>query len=211
MMLHVKSGPWELAMWSRQISPGALLQFSSSASDTLDFKWRRGKRACACSGCTSYLIIIITHNIFSPHQHLIFDSRVPSFSNKEFSLSSLLPLFIVFVVHKARYHNTESTPHLHSKNKAMEVPTTKSLADIYPEDARESQAVRWNSLLKTFKDTYGKAPDFVSRSPGRVNIIGEVRSNLCSVSRGRKLACDAEAHLTYSTSTTVSMMSSQWP
>lgn len=56
----------------------------------------------------------------------------------------------------------------------MEVPTTSSLADIYPEDALKSQTARWNKLLSTFKERYGKSPDFVSRSPGRVNIIGEV-------------------------------------
>jgi hypothetical protein len=56
----------------------------------------------------------------------------------------------------------------------MEVPTKTSLADIYPEDALQAQTARWNNLLSTFKDTYGKSADFVSRSPGRVNIIGEV-------------------------------------
>jgi hypothetical protein len=56
----------------------------------------------------------------------------------------------------------------------MEVPTKTSLADIYPGDAVQAQTTRWNSLLSTFKDTYGKSADFVSRSPGRVNIIGEV-------------------------------------
>lgn len=60
----------------------------------------------------------------------------------------------------------------------MEVPTKTSLADIYPEDAVQSQTTRWNSLLKTFKDTYGKSADFVSRSPGRVNIIGEVSAGV---------------------------------
>jgi galactokinase len=57
----------------------------------------------------------------------------------------------------------------------MEVPTKTSLADIYPGDALQAQTTRWNNLLSTFKDTYGKSADFVSRSPGRVNIIGEVR------------------------------------
>ncbi|EME88639.1 uncharacterized protein MYCFIDRAFT_64083 [Pseudocercospora fijiensis CIRAD86] len=55
----------------------------------------------------------------------------------------------------------------------MDVPTTKSLADIYPEDALDNAKARWNNLLKSFKDTYGKSVDFVARSPGRVNIIGE--------------------------------------
>lgn len=54
------------------------------------------------------------------------------------------------------------------------VPTKSSLADIYPDDAVKTQTTRWNKLLSQFKETYGKAPDFVSRSPGRVNIIGEV-------------------------------------
>jgi len=63
---------------------------------------------------------------------------------------------------------------LHSTTDNMDVPTKTSLADIYPEDAQQAQTTRWNSLLKTFRDTYGKSADFVSRSPGRVNIIGEV-------------------------------------
>lgn len=56
----------------------------------------------------------------------------------------------------------------------MEVPTTDSIDTVYPKDALKSQTTRWNNLLSTFKKTYGKSPDFVSRSPGRVNIIGEV-------------------------------------
>lgn len=62
----------------------------------------------------------------------------------------------------------------------MDVPTKTSLADIYPEDALQAQATRWNKLLATFKKTYGKSPDFVSRSPGRVNIIGEVSARVTS-------------------------------
>ena len=50
-----------------------------------------------------------------------------------------------------------------------------ALADIYPEDALPVETKRWESLLAKFKDLYGKQADFVARSPGRVNIIGEVR------------------------------------
>ena len=57
----------------------------------------------------------------------------------------------------------------------MEVPTAKLLDDVYPEDAVQSQTARWNKLIAKFKEEFGKLPDFVSRSPGRVNIIGEVR------------------------------------
>lgn len=60
----------------------------------------------------------------------------------------------------------------------MAVPYKTSLADIYPEDALEAQTTRWNNLLSTFKTTYGKSADFVSRSPGRVNIIGEVNTRV---------------------------------
>ena len=56
----------------------------------------------------------------------------------------------------------------------MEVPTAQSLREIYPEDQIEHQTQRWNNLISKFKEEYGKLPDFISRSPGRVNIIGEV-------------------------------------
>lgn len=55
----------------------------------------------------------------------------------------------------------------------MEVPTTTSLRDIYPEDALPTETKRWHALLSNFKERYGKDAEFVSRSPGRVNIIGE--------------------------------------
>ncbi|KAF1352242.1 galactokinase-like protein [Delphinella strobiligena] len=53
------------------------------------------------------------------------------------------------------------------------VPVTRNLEDIYPADALESQGTRWNKLLSAFKDRYGRPAEFVSRSPGRVNLIGE--------------------------------------
>jgi galactokinase len=53
------------------------------------------------------------------------------------------------------------------------VPVAKSLKDIYTDDALEAQTGRWEHLLKQFKTNYGQDPEFVSRSPGRVNIIGE--------------------------------------
>ncbi|KAF2791218.1 galactokinase [Melanomma pulvis-pyrius CBS 109.77] len=55
----------------------------------------------------------------------------------------------------------------------MEVPTATSLNDIYPRDAIPVETKRWERLLAKFKETYGKQADFVARSPGRVNIIGE--------------------------------------
>lgn len=53
------------------------------------------------------------------------------------------------------------------------VPIASSLKDIYTNDALLGQITRWDHLLKEFKTKYGHDPDFVSRSPGRVNIIGE--------------------------------------
>ncbi|KAI9831581.1 MAG: hypothetical protein M1819_004813 [Sarea resinae] len=55
----------------------------------------------------------------------------------------------------------------------MAVPTATSLKDIYPEDAVPVQRQRWESLLAKFNEIYSRSADFVSRSPGRVNIIGE--------------------------------------
>lgn len=56
---------------------------------------------------------------------------------------------------------------------AGSVPIAKSLKDIYNDEAIQSQTKRWNNILTTFQTTYGQPAAFVSRSPGRVNIIGE--------------------------------------
>jgi len=57
----------------------------------------------------------------------------------------------------------------------MEVPTIAEFKDIYPDDAISTQTKRWNNLLSKFEHEFGHKADFVSRSPGRVNIIGEVQ------------------------------------
>jgi galactokinase len=56
----------------------------------------------------------------------------------------------------------------------MQVPTATSLENIYPADAVDAQTKRWEHLLANFKTEYGEQAHFVSRSPGRVNLIGEV-------------------------------------
>lgn len=77
------------------------------------------------------------------------------------------------------------------------VPVAKSLKDIYTEDAIHPQTSRWEILLKTFKTNYGHSPQFVSRSPGRVNIIGEhIDYSLYSV---LPMAITADALLAVST------------
>ena len=58
------------------------------------------------------------------------------------------------------------------------IPCFESLADVYPDPSASNgisadSKTRWDSLLSLFKKTYGVSPDFVARSPGRVNIIGE--------------------------------------
>ncbi|KAF2727689.1 galactokinase-like protein [Polyplosphaeria fusca] len=55
----------------------------------------------------------------------------------------------------------------------MDVPTATSLRDIYDDDAVPVETKRWERLLAKFKELYGKPAEFVARSPGRVNIIGE--------------------------------------
>lgn len=56
---------------------------------------------------------------------------------------------------------------------AGNVPVTQTLEDIYPADAIDTQRSRWSKLLSAFNSRYGRSAEFVSRSPGRVNIIGE--------------------------------------
>lgn len=59
------------------------------------------------------------------------------------------------------------------------VPQTESIAEVYATDDASAKSVapehqsRWNALVSQFTKLYGQRPDFVSRSPGRVNIIGE--------------------------------------
>lgn len=53
------------------------------------------------------------------------------------------------------------------------VPSVAALHDIYTTQALADQGVRWNSLLEKFQAHYGSPAQFVARSPGRVNIIGE--------------------------------------
>lgn len=57
------------------------------------------------------------------------------------------------------------------------VPTTDTISDVYAADASSPVPVRdterWHNLIADFVKKYGHRPDFVARSPGRVNIIGE--------------------------------------
>ncbi|KAL2267827.1 hypothetical protein VTJ83DRAFT_5104 [Remersonia thermophila] len=77
------------------------------------------------------------------------------------------------------------------------VPVVRSLEAIYAADALASQTSRWNKLLAQFQETYGRAAEFVSRSPGRVNIIGEhIDYSLYSV---LPMAVEADALLAVST------------
>ncbi|ORY00221.1 galactokinase [Basidiobolus meristosporus CBS 931.73] len=53
------------------------------------------------------------------------------------------------------------------------VPVTQSLGDIYAEAQCDEQRKRYQHLIERFESIYGAKPDFIARSPGRVNIIGE--------------------------------------
>lgn len=80
---------------------------------------------------------------------------------------------------------------------AGNVPVAKSLEDIYTGDAISQQTERWEFLLKQFKSNYGHDAQFVARSPGRVNIIGEhIDYSLYSV---LPMAITADALLAVST------------
>ena len=54
------------------------------------------------------------------------------------------------------------------------VPIIRSLEGLYPAGAIGTEQQRWNDLKTRFSEIYdGNAPEFVARSPGRVNILGE--------------------------------------
>ncbi|RAL13216.1 galactokinase galE [Aspergillus homomorphus CBS 101889] len=59
------------------------------------------------------------------------------------------------------------------------VPQTESIAEVYATDDASATSVapehqtRFNALVSKFTNLYSHRPDFVARSPGRVNIIGE--------------------------------------
>ncbi|KAK5996667.1 Galactokinase [Cladobotryum mycophilum] len=53
------------------------------------------------------------------------------------------------------------------------VPIANALADIYPSSTVATQGQRWNNLVAKFETEFGQRAGFISRSPGRVNIIGE--------------------------------------
>ncbi|KAF3767042.1 Galactokinase [Cryphonectria parasitica EP155] len=77
------------------------------------------------------------------------------------------------------------------------VPFARSLDQIYTADALPSQGKRWDSLLAQFQSTYNHPAEFVARSPGRVNIIGEhIDYSLYSV---LPMAITADALLAVST------------
>ncbi|KAK0621615.1 ribosomal protein S5 domain 2-type protein [Bombardia bombarda] len=82
------------------------------------------------------------------------------------------------------------------------VPVARSLEDIYTSDALPSQTARWTNLLSKFESMYGHGAEFVARSPGRVNIIGEhIDYSLYSV---LPMAITADALLAVSTDLTPS-------
>lgn len=58
------------------------------------------------------------------------------------------------------------------------VPQLDSIEEVYAESSSSLNIApehksRWKGLISSFSETYGHKPDFVARSPGRVNIIGE--------------------------------------
>jgi len=53
------------------------------------------------------------------------------------------------------------------------IPVIEDISILYSQHKIASARVRWINLSARFKDLYGRAPDFIARSPGRVNLIGE--------------------------------------
>lgn len=58
------------------------------------------------------------------------------------------------------------------------VPEVLTIEEIYPPEFGAAQKQRWKHLLAEFEERYGAPAHYVARSPGRVNIIGEVKTFL---------------------------------
>lgn len=53
------------------------------------------------------------------------------------------------------------------------VPVIEDIDDLYSKDDVPTQKQRFEHLKERFTELYGKKPQFIARSPGRVNLIGE--------------------------------------
>ncbi|KAG1152922.1 hypothetical protein G6F37_000934 [Rhizopus arrhizus] len=53
------------------------------------------------------------------------------------------------------------------------VPSFKTLDSIYDPNAVPKQSKRYKHLVEEFERVHGRKPEFIVRSPGRVNLIGE--------------------------------------
>lgn len=60
-----------------------------------------------------------------------------------------------------------------SSNMQDPVPAVTNVSDIYPQNAIKSQTERFDHLKSRFSEIYGGDAQFIARSPGRVNLIGE--------------------------------------
>ncbi|KAG0254699.1 galactokinase [Mortierella polycephala] len=53
------------------------------------------------------------------------------------------------------------------------IPIIDDISVLYSEAKIASARARWSDLSIRFEKMYGRVPDFIARSPGRVNLIGE--------------------------------------
>ncbi|KAG1468312.1 hypothetical protein G6F56_003904 [Rhizopus delemar] len=53
------------------------------------------------------------------------------------------------------------------------VPTIQTLDKIYDPNAVPKQSKRYKHIVEEFEKVHGRKPEFIVRSPGRVNLIGE--------------------------------------
>lgn len=75
---------------------------------------------------------------------------------------------------KSKRHSLSKMSSSPSGQTIIPTYTTSALGQIYSPAALADQTSRWRNLRRKFQDLYGQEPDHVARSPGRVNLIGEV-------------------------------------
>ncbi|KAJ2978957.1 hypothetical protein NUW58_g7332 [Xylaria curta] len=150
-MVPIGAGLHEFLVWDGEKDKKRRELMRSRTGDTLT-STKRG--ACLSFSPRVLLLRVASHRTAS---HRIASCR----STLERAEQQLLGLALSSATYTSRFKMAEP------------VPSVSALHDIYTPQALADQEVRWNSLLDKFQARYGSPAQFVARSPGRVNIIGE--------------------------------------
>lgn len=53
------------------------------------------------------------------------------------------------------------------------IPLVGDLAALYSKERLVTEGQRWDKVRQQFEQSFGAAPQYIARAPGRVNLMGE--------------------------------------